>query len=64
MVDLALIYGGGIVILFFFWIYGIVSFVLDVKNYLIPAYCQWRRDDEGKDDSATETGEHEPPDAL
>ncbi|NKE34832.1 MULTISPECIES: hypothetical protein [Natronococcus] len=35
-------YGGGLV-LFFFWIYGIVSFALDVKNKVIPGIRQYRR---------------------
>lgn len=26
----------GVTVLFFFWAYGIVSFLLDVKNYVIP----------------------------
>lgn len=35
-------YGGGLV-LFFFWIYGIVSFALDVKNKVVPGIRQYRR---------------------
>ena len=38
-----LVYYGGMFVLFFFWIYGIVSFVLDVKNKLIPGIAQYRR---------------------
>ncbi len=38
-----LIYYGGLFVLFFFWIYGIVSFGLDVKNKLIPGIRQYRR---------------------
>jgi hypothetical protein len=30
-------------ILFFFWAYGIVSFVLDVKNKLLPLTRQYLR---------------------
>jgi len=45
MVDPALVYVGGVVVLFFFWMYGIVAFLRDVKNRLVPAYRQWRRDD-------------------
>ena len=37
------IYYGGFLVLFFFWIYGIVSFVLDVKNKIIPGIRQYRR---------------------
>lgn len=42
----ALVYFGGGTILFFFWAYGIVSFVLDVKNKFVPGaktlYRNWR----------------------
>ena len=38
-----LVYYGGLLILFFFWIYGIVSFVLDLKNKIIPGIIQYRR---------------------
>jgi hypothetical protein len=30
-------------LLFFFWAYGFVSFVLDIKNKFIPAIRQYRR---------------------
>jgi hypothetical protein len=30
-------------LLFFFWVYGIVSFVLDVKNKIVPGIRQYRR---------------------
>ena len=38
-----LVYYGGLLVLFFFWIYGIVSFGLDVKNKIIPGIRQYRR---------------------
>ncbi|NGM69665.1 hypothetical protein G6M89_11715 [Natronolimnobius sp. AArcel1] len=38
-----LIYYGGLSVLFFFWIYGIVSFGLDLKNTIIPGIRQYRR---------------------
>ncbi|WP_281195278.1 hypothetical protein [Halorubrum sp. F4] len=38
----ALVYYGGMTVLFFFWAYGIVSFVLDVKNKLIPGIRDYR----------------------
>ncbi|MFP9059143.1 hypothetical protein ACLI4R_01285 [Natrialbaceae archaeon A-chndr2] len=38
-----IVYYGGLMILFFFWIYGIVSFVLDLKNKVIPGIIQYRR---------------------
>ncbi|CCQ33048.1 hypothetical protein HLRTI_001067 [Halorhabdus tiamatea SARL4B] len=37
------LYYGGFTILFFFWIYGIVSFALDVKNKIIPGLRAYRR---------------------
>lgn len=37
-----LVYFGGGTLLFFFWAYGIVSFVLDVKNYAVPALRRYR----------------------
>ena len=39
----ALVYYGGLTVLFFFWIYGIVSFVLDVKNRVLPAVRRYLR---------------------
>ncbi|MFC5279022.1 hypothetical protein ACFPM1_09675 [Halorubrum rubrum] len=38
----ALVYYGGMTVLFFFWAYGIVSFLLDVKNKLIPGIRDYR----------------------
>ncbi|MFC4543414.1 hypothetical protein ACFO5R_15900 [Halosolutus amylolyticus] len=38
-----LVYYGGLTVLFFFWIYGIVSFTLDVKNKIVPGIRQYRR---------------------
>ncbi|MFC7156296.1 hypothetical protein ACFQPA_12665 [Halomarina halobia] len=41
-VDPAL-YVGGVTLLFFFWVYGIVAFVRDVRRRLIPTVRQfWR----------------------
>ncbi|WP_440771774.1 hypothetical protein [Natronorubrum sp. DTA28] len=37
-----IVYYGGLTVLFFFWIYGIVSFALDVKNTIIPGVRQYR----------------------
>ncbi|MDQ2049601.1 hypothetical protein RBH26_03805 [Natronolimnohabitans sp. A-GB9] len=37
-----IVYYGGATVLFFFWIYGIVSFALDVKNKFVPALKQYR----------------------
>jgi hypothetical protein len=38
-----LIVVGGYTILFFFWAYGIVSFLLDLKNKIIPKTAQFLR---------------------
>lgn len=44
MADLVpLVYVGGVTVLFFFWAYGIVSFVLDLKNKIVPGIRQYRR---------------------
>lgn len=39
----ALVYIGAVTVLFFFWIYGIVSFILDIKNKIIPGTKQYLR---------------------
>lgn len=38
-----ILYYGGFTVLFFFWVYGIVSFVLDLKNKIIPGLRAYRR---------------------
>ncbi len=38
-----IIYYGGLTTLFFFWIYGIVSFALDIRHKVIPIVRQYRR---------------------
>lgn len=40
---LAVVYWSAMVALFFFWVYGIVSFGLDLKNKIIPGIRQYRR---------------------
>lgn len=45
MVDAALVYTVGVLVLFCFWIYGIVAFVRDLKNYVIPWVRQYRAGD-------------------
>lgn len=40
---IAAAYWGGMVVLFFFWVYGIVSFAFDLKNRIIPGLLQYRR---------------------
>ena len=39
----ATLYWTGMLVLFFFWSYGIVSFILDLKNKIIPGLIQYRR---------------------
>ncbi|CQR49495.1 MULTISPECIES: hypothetical protein [Haloferax] len=41
--ELGLLYLGGMTVLFFFWAYGIVSFLLDLKNKFIPKGRQYLR---------------------
>ncbi|MFC4987168.1 MULTISPECIES: hypothetical protein [Saliphagus] len=38
-----LVYVGGVTVLFFFWIYGIASFALDLKNKILPGLRQYWR---------------------
>jgi hypothetical protein len=40
---LAMLYWSGMLVLFLFWAYGIVSFVLDLKNKIVPGIIQYRR---------------------
>ncbi|KAA9397427.1 hypothetical protein Har1130_07230 [Haloarcula sp. CBA1130] len=39
----ATLYWTGMLVLFFFWSYGIVSFILDLKNKILPGLIQYRR---------------------
>ncbi|WP_254523850.1 hypothetical protein [Natrinema caseinilyticum] len=39
----SVVYYGGLLVLYFFWIYGIVSFGLDLKNKVLPGIQQYRR---------------------
>ncbi|ACV48380.1 MULTISPECIES: hypothetical protein [Halomicrobium] len=39
----AVVYWSGMVVLFFFWVYGIVSFAFDLRNKIIPGVLQYRR---------------------
>ncbi|MFW6320561.1 MAG: hypothetical protein ACOC0Z_01815 [Halohasta sp.] len=36
------VYYGGLTVLFFFWVYGIVSFGYDLKNKIIPGIRRYR----------------------
>lgn len=40
---IATLYWSGMLVLFFFWAYGIGSFVLDLKNKIIPGIVRYRR---------------------
>lgn len=40
---IASVYWGGMLVLFFFWAYGIASFALDLKNKFIPGIVRYRR---------------------
>lgn len=62
MVDPALVYLGAGTLLFFFWAYGIVSFVLDVKNKFVPLgrqYLRGRRREKEKEQREKEREEKE-----
>ncbi|MFC7214972.1 hypothetical protein ACFQO4_12900 [Saliphagus sp. GCM10025334] len=53
------IYYGGLLVLFFFWIYGIVSFVLDVRYKIVPGIRRYRRGRRRLEDDATERDERD-----
>jgi hypothetical protein len=41
--EIGWLYIGMVTLLFFFWAYGIVSFLLDLKNIIIPKGRQYLR---------------------
>jgi len=53
------LYYGGFTVLFFFWVYGIVSFVRDLKNKIIPGIRAYRR---GRQKQAQEQEQDQPED--
>ncbi|MFC7233095.1 hypothetical protein ACFQMM_20185 [Saliphagus sp. GCM10025308] len=53
------IYYGGLLVLFFFWIYGIVSFVLDVRHKIVPGIRRYRRGRRRLEDDAMERDERD-----
>lgn len=60
--DVGLLYVGMVTLLFFFWVYGIASFALDVKNKFIPLgrqYLRGRREQEREDEREEEREERE-----
>ncbi|EMA44985.1 hypothetical protein [Halococcus saccharolyticus] len=57
--EFGLFYVGGMSLLFVFWAYGLVSFVLDVKNKLIPLVRQYRRGRRRQKEEAEREAERE-----
>ncbi|SEP79492.1 hypothetical protein [Natrinema salaciae] len=51
------VYYGGLLALYFFWIYGIVSFGLDLKNKIVPGLKQYRRGRTQRDERRTQDDE-------
>lgn len=56
---IALVYWGGMVVLFFFWVYGIVSFAFDLKNKILPGIVQYRRGRRKLEEERAEESERE-----
>ncbi len=57
--DIGLLYIGGMSLLFVFWAYGLVSFVLDVKNKFIPLGRQYLRGRQREKEEAKREAERE-----
>ncbi|WP_256687718.1 hypothetical protein [Halococcus qingdaonensis] len=57
--DIGLLYVGGMSLLFVFWAYGLVSFVLDVKNKFIPLTRQYLRGRRREKEEAEREAERE-----
>ena len=57
--DIGLLYIGGMTLLFVFWAYGLVSFVLDVKNKFIPLTRQYLRGRRHEKEQAERDAERE-----
>ncbi|EMA53686.1 MULTISPECIES: hypothetical protein [Halococcus] len=57
--EIGLFYIGGMSLLFVFWAYGLVSFVLDVKNKLIPLVRQYWRGRRRQKEEAEREAERE-----
>ncbi|WP_222918490.1 hypothetical protein [Natrinema sp. SYSU A 869] len=51
------VYYGGLLVLYFFWIYGIVSFGLDLKNKIVPGIQRYRRGRKRRDEKRTQNDE-------
>lgn len=56
MVSFGLFYVAAVTILFFFWVYGIVSFVRDLRSTYIPALRKYRA---GRREQAEQTEREE-----
>lgn len=60
MVDPAILYWGGMIVLFFFWIYGIASFFLDLRNKVLPGIVTlWQVREERKQEAEAEAEREE-----
>lgn len=57
--EIGWLYVGGMSLLFVFWAYGLVSFVLDVKNKLIPLTRQYLRGRRHEKEEAERESERE-----
>ena len=57
--DIGLLYVGGMTLLFVFWAYGLVSFVLDVKNKFVPLGRQYLRGRRREKEEAKRESERE-----
>ena len=57
--ELGWLYLGGMTVLFFFWAYGIVSFILDIKNKFIPLGRQYLRGRRNIKEEKEKEKEHE-----
>lgn len=55
----ALVYFGGGTLLFFFWVYGIASFIRDVRYKGVPAVRQYVRGRRRQRDEARKAHERE-----
>ena len=57
--ELAWFYVGGFTLLFFFWMYGIVSFARDVRYRLLPAIRRYRADRSARAEEAEQAAQEE-----
>lgn len=55
----AAVYWVGMLVLFFFWAYGLVSFALDLKNEVLPRITQYRRGRRRIEERETEESERD-----